>query len=157
MKFCVNNNIIPQHLRYIQRHIINLSHHGSIVKAERLRFAHTMKILKLELNDAFRTLHSSRRQVFHLAKKLSQCIPTRIGNSFVNKQEQSLCWFYQNERNRINKKMAYLKVKEHHESIKISKKSNISVIPQSTHLLRVRFIITRNNLHSFLLEHHREK
>jgi len=92
LKFCVRNNIIPQHLYYFYQHNINLSYYGSIIRFERLKYSHTMKLLKIELNDAFRTLH--RTQIFHLEKRLSQCIPTYIDNSFLEKQKQSLYCFY---------------------------------------------------------------
>jgi len=109
LKFCINNNITPQHLYFLQRHNINLSYYDSIKKYESRRDTHIRKILKLELNDAFRTLHNSKLQVFHLAKELSRWIPTNIGNSFLFKQEQSLHFFQQSELIKINKKNQKLK------------------------------------------------
>jgi len=57
-----------------------------------------MRTLRIELNDAFRNMHSSRAQIFHLVRKITQHFPTYINNSVFKKQEQSLYHFYLHER-----------------------------------------------------------
>jgi len=97
-----------------------------------------MKLLRIELSDAFRTLHMSRTQIFHLAKSLSQCIPTHIGNSFLEKQEHSLHCFYQIERNKIDKKIIALKIKQKNDSIKnISKIKYMKLNSSGTQTIRL--------------------
>jgi len=125
LKFCINNNIIPQHLCYLQSHNINLTNYCTIHKYKRLVNTHTeFKILRMELNDAFRTLHNSRSHIFCLSRKIFHCIPINICNSFMNRQERSLYQFYCNEKIRLNKKIKYLRKKDKKNSISKIKKIN---------------------------------
>jgi len=124
LKFCIRSNIIPQHFYYLKAHNINFNHYTSIQKYKCLINTHAFKILRMEFNDAFRTLHSSRAQIFYLARKLSQCIPVNISNLFLKKQEQSLYHLFQKKRMRIDKKIEHLRNKDIKESVMAIKKIN---------------------------------
>jgi len=108
LKFCINNDIVPRHLHFLHQHNINLTHYRALDRYRRLNDLHMMRILRIELNDAFRSIHSSRVQILHLVKKITHCIPTYINNSFFKKQEQSLHYFHQKERQSMDKKIRWL-------------------------------------------------
>jgi len=117
-------HIVPKHLYYIHQQNINLTHYKSLNRYRRLNNLHTMRILRIELNDGFRNVHSSRFQILHLVKRITHCIPTYINNSFFKKQEQSLHHFYLHEGQSIDKKIRWLlekKVKDSVQNIKIIK------------------------------------
>jgi len=75
-----------------------------------------MKILRIKLNDAYRSMHNSRVQILHLVKKITHCIPTFINNLFFKKQEQSLHYFYLHKRQNIDKKIRWLLKKKVNDS-----------------------------------------
>jgi len=116
LKFCINNDIVPKHLYCIHQQNINLTCYKSIKRYERLNNLHTMRILRIELNDAFRKVHRSKFHILKLVKKITHCIPTYINNSFFDRQEQSLYHFYLQERNKIDKKIKWLLDKKDKDS-----------------------------------------
>jgi len=116
LKFCINNDIVPKHLYFLHRHNINLTHYKIHNRYERLNHLHAMRTLRIELNDVFRNMHSSRAQIFHLVRKITQHVPININNSFFKKQEQSLYYFYLHERQGIDKKISWLIKKQVRDS-----------------------------------------
>jgi len=117
LKFCIEHNIVPQHLYRIQCHSINVTHYRSIKRYNNLKKYMVLKILKLELNEAFRTLHNSRRQVLHLGRQIASQVPGYIVNTFFYKQDKFLEEFYRKEENKLDKKMSWLIVKQNRELI----------------------------------------
>jgi len=111
LKFCLEHNIVPQHLYQMQRHTINVTHYSSIKRYKRLKEYIMFKILKLELNDAFRTLHNSRRQVLHLGRQIANQVPGYIVDSFFYKQDRFLVEFFRKEENKLDKKMRWFRNK----------------------------------------------
>jgi len=124
LKFCINNRIIPQHLYYLCSHNIKFTHSGTMRKYKRLTVTHSYKILRMELNDAFRTIHRARAGLFHLVRKISSCIPDNVCNTFFDKQKHGLYRFQLNERDRLKNKMEGLLVKQKNDLITQIKKIN---------------------------------
>jgi len=102
LKFCINNDIISKHLYFLHRHNINLTHYKTHNRYECLNHLHTMRTLRIELNDAFRNMHRSRAKIFHLVRKITQHIPTYINNS-KNKNNRFTIFIYMKDRALIKK------------------------------------------------------
>jgi len=119
LKFCINNDIVPKHLYFLHRHNINLTHYKTHNRYEHLNHLHAMRTLRIELNDAFRNMHSLRAQIFYLVRKITQdiLIYSYINNSFFKKQEQLLYHYYLHERQGINKKISWLIKKQVRDSV----------------------------------------
>jgi len=118
LKFCIEHNIVPQHLYQIQRHNINVKHFESIKKYNRLKDCIMVKILKIELNEAFRNLHQAKREILQLARQIARHIPAYICDSFFEKQERFLHTFLQKEKKTIDKKIKWLHIKHRKNLIK---------------------------------------
>jgi len=116
LKFCINNNIVPKHLYFLHRHNMNLSHYSAIHKYKRLNDLHTRRVLRLELGDAFRVIQKSRGLIFQLVRRISNCIPIYIMNTFIKKQEQSLHYFHIRESQNTDKKIRWLLWKQARDS-----------------------------------------
>jgi len=65
---CIYKNIVPKHLKYLRQHNNNLTHYRSLHRYERLDNIYFIRILRLELNDAFRNLHYSRFMILRLVR-----------------------------------------------------------------------------------------
>jgi len=118
LKFCLEHNIVPQHLYQIQRHNINVTQFESIKKYNRLKDYIMFKILKIELNEAFRNLHQSTREILHLARQIARHIPTHIADSFFERQDRFLYTFLINQEKTIDKKIEWLHTKYSKKLIK---------------------------------------
>jgi len=112
LKFCINNNIIPKHLYFLHRRNMNLSHHNAIHKYKSLNDLHTKRILRLELSDAFRGIQKLRDLIFQLVRRITNCIPIHIVNTFIKKQEHSLHYFHIQESQNTDKKIRWLLKKQ---------------------------------------------
>jgi len=124
LKVCINKNIIPTHLKYLYKQNTNLTHYRSLYRYERLNNLHSNRILRLELNDAFRNLHHSRLMIFRLVKQITYCIPINITNTFFNSQEKTLYYFTLNERQHMDTKIRWLlkeKIKDSAQTIRTIK------------------------------------
>lgn len=51
IKFCIHNDIMPQHLQFIHNSKLNFSHFSLMSKFKHLKYTLTLHLLKMELND----------------------------------------------------------------------------------------------------------
>jgi len=74
-KFCINNDLFQNiYTSYIDtilyRHNINLTHYKTHNRYECLNHLHTMRTLRIELNDAFRNMRA-RAQISYFVRKIT--------------------------------------------------------------------------------------
>jgi len=115
LKFCIEQKLVPQHLYQIQRHNINFTHVESIRRYNRMKNQMLVRILKMELNEAFRTLHNSRRLILFFMRRIASQVPCYICDDFFHRQELSLKEFWRKEVNKLDKKMNWLISKRNKE------------------------------------------
>jgi len=95
LKHCIKCNIYPPHLYHFLDYNIHLNQHLSANKFNNMKKTFIISVLKMELNDAFRTLDSSHIQIFRLERKITQHIPFYICHLFFTKQEATLGMFFE--------------------------------------------------------------
>lgn len=111
IKFCIHNDIVPQHLQFIHNSKLNFSHFSVMSKFKHLKYIFILRLLKMELNDAFRSINHSQREILHLVRKISLHILTHITESFFAKQRQYLGSVNNYEFDKIDKKICWLLLK----------------------------------------------
>jgi len=87
-----------------------------------------VRIIKLELNEAFRTLHNSRRLILQLMRQIASRVPCYICDDFFRRQEISLNEFWRKEVSKMDKKMSWLILKRNKERSENIKPINYSYI-----------------------------
>jgi len=90
LKACIQHSIIPFHLQNIVKIKLNLFNHQSNIKLNHLRHNFALKLLKIELNDAYRSQNQSKMQIFRLVSKISRHLSEYIYMNFFKSQESSL-------------------------------------------------------------------
>jgi hypothetical protein len=108
IRTCINKNITPPHLNYIANHELEFFHFRSVHKFNYLNNQFILRILKTELNDAFRAVNHFQTQIFHLRKQISRHVPNNICESFFAKQTYTFQTQLQHEHNRLDNKLKWL-------------------------------------------------
>jgi len=97
IKDCIKYKIIPQYLNGLTKFNIDFHHHKSTKKFTCCKESFVQKT-HIELNDAHRSNHFCRMQVFHLANILQHHLSVKICDEFLNKEKIFLFSFYQREK-----------------------------------------------------------
>jgi len=121
LKLCIQYEVIPPHVFSLQRFNVHLRDKSSIFKFNELKKSVIKRLLKIELNDSYRNLDSSRYCLFHLVRNITKCLPCTISDNFFKNQESSLLASFHNEKYRIDKKFKGLldkQTREKHNNIK---------------------------------------
>jgi len=108
IKFCIQHEIIPSHLSGLQRFNVHLQDQKLKGKFNDIKISFEKRLLKIELNDAYRSINHFRNCFFHLARDITKNLPVKIANNFFDYQERNLYTFFIKDRNRIDKKCDWL-------------------------------------------------
>jgi len=108
LKFCIQHNITPPHSYNISRTKFFLSDHRSKHKLNSLKRSFITKLIKIELNDAYRMFYSHKTESFHLVSRITKHLPFHTYKKFFRTQESSLFLLFQQEMDRLNNKMYWL-------------------------------------------------
>jgi len=108
IKFCIQHEITPSHLSGLQRFNVHLRDQRLLAKFNGIKISIEKRLLKIELNDAYRSINYFRNCLFRLARDIMKNLPLKIANNFFDYQERNLFTFFIRERNRIDKKCDWL-------------------------------------------------
>jgi len=112
LKSCLRRGIIPPHLMYIMTTKLQISNYLVNNKVNSLRYKFALKMIKMELSDAYKSLNLMKLKIFRLTREVYKYLPVYILNNFFNSQESSLHRIFTEEKNRINKKIDWLNFKQ---------------------------------------------
>jgi len=108
IKACINRNIVPGHLKKLKSTDVSLFQKSSFLKLKRANLTFTNKILKIELRDAYKHLHSTRMQIFKICKTISNILPTSVESAFFSHQEINCNQLWVSQKSKIDKKIEWL-------------------------------------------------
>jgi len=121
LKACIQNNIVPIHLQNIIGNKLIMSDHNCNRKIKHLRHVFATKILKIELNDAHKSLNSAKIEVCRLVREISKHLPVYLYSKFFRLQNSFLHFLFTNKKHKIFKKIDNLIQKQTHTAIKNTK------------------------------------
>lgn len=106
---CIRHNIIPPHLKNLcSRSIVDLHHARSISKFKDICKRFITGIMKNEISDAHRTIHSTRFEMVKLAHRIAYMLPSSICDEFFGNQSRTLHFYYVSKNKRLVKKFKWL-------------------------------------------------
>lgn len=128
LKTCLRNGYTPQHLQRFLNLNIHFSNYKSINKLTHLMKCFITRFLKVELNDAHRSVTFLKGHSLQLARRISNNLPADVRNSFFYTQSTALHNFSTTTYRKINNKLKWLDSK-HRSHIE----NNIKEIHYSFH------------------------
>jgi len=118
LKVCIKYSIIPIHLQNITGNKLIISDHNCNRKLKHIRHVFATKLLKIKLNDAYKTLNRTHIEVYRLVKEISKHLPIYVYSNFFKRQESALHSLFAHEKHRIFKKINNLIQKQIYTDIK---------------------------------------
>jgi len=116
LRSCINLKLTPLHLDNIRKYNHLCFFETSSRKTlEKLYNKHVVAVLRLELRDTFKHLHSTRLNILKNSNNISKLLPPDIENSFFRCQERNDRYFFHRELIRIDKKIKILIQKRDHD------------------------------------------
>jgi len=79
-KVCLDKKIVPQHLKYLLDYKFHFFHFKSRHKMN--YFSNQFIVRTLKLNDAYRSVKHSKKQILILKKKIQRHVPLHNSSSF---------------------------------------------------------------------------
>jgi len=108
IKFCIQNGVVPPHLFGVLNFNLHLRNHHSLMKFGGIKNSLIKRLLRIELNDAYRNINFYRNGLFHLARNITKHLPFNIARNFFDSRERSLHFFFNRERLRIDERCDWL-------------------------------------------------
>jgi len=108
IKFCIQHEIIPAHLNSILHLNVHLFDHKLKSKVNDIKINLANRLLKIEINDAHRSINYFRNRLFYLARNITKNLPLQITNKFFDYQERNLYTLFIRDRNRIDRRCNWL-------------------------------------------------
>jgi len=131
LKQCKTNNVYPQHITHISKISLNIFHYKAIRKFEGLISKINSELLRIEIFDSYKYLHSLNNELSSLSNILNRLFPNFIWDSI---KKHHFCSF-NNYKHRLNlshnKKFLGLITKNNKEFMEKITKINYSFL--STH------------------------
>jgi len=108
IKSCIQHEIVPSHLYKMQHFNLHLHDHTSKSKFKEIKNSFTKRLLRIELNDAHRSLNHSRNRIFHLVRTIMRNLPLGILQPFFDNHDSSLYLNFIREKQRIDDTLKWL-------------------------------------------------
>ena len=108
LRRCISHNIVPPHARVLHKFDNMFFSKRINNKFDLIRNKMSKQLLKLEIQDACCRTNYAINQTCNISYNIFQRVPVSVCNSFFSTQNKSLCFFYHNEQNRLNKKFNWL-------------------------------------------------
>jgi len=105
----LHTQIVPPHLYKMQYFNLHLHDYTSKSKFNEIKNSFTKRLLRIELNDAYRTLNHSRNWIFHLVCSITRSLPWRIFQPLFDNHDKNLYSMFIRGKQRIDKKLKWLK------------------------------------------------
>ena len=115
---CLRLNLVPAHLNRFARYDKQLQHVKSILKFNGILNVFIKHMLRNEIKDAYRHIHSLQMLSFKLVRCISRTLPIATLNAFFGGQNSSLHHYFASKREGIQKKLCRLRTKHMHNKIK---------------------------------------
>jgi len=87
-------------------------------KLKHIKYVFATKLLKIELNDAYKTLNRAHIEIYRLVREISKHLPIYIYSNFFKRKESALHSLFIHEKYRILKKINNLIQKQIYIKIK---------------------------------------
>jgi len=102
-------NVTPPHIDKCFKTFKNFTHPRSVNKFKLFKHAFTKRLLRIEINDFFSLSRFAHTQIYKISKAIYSRVAVSVCNSFFSKQMGPLLSFFCNQRDRLNKKFAFLR------------------------------------------------
>lgn len=105
LRDCHNYQVFPAHFNNnLNNSNVHFYSYNSVHDFKRIKINFLKKLLKLEIDDSYRTIEYNYNQVYTVTKQLINNIPESVCNSFFGRQSGPLYSFYHVTHNKFDKK-----------------------------------------------------